>query len=236
MGVIKPPWKDSLFDQCPFNYCDHFGDKEKLSLICIICRDTKDEFCEDFQQYYDQLTEPTDDFTKVMEVVKADTSKIREQHVRYGRFEDLGWGNKLFEITLKYGAQARVMAEKLKVVPATVDDDLVRKAVDSFLHSESYVSAKTRRAITSLQREMADQLGPYDSKISALLACVALERNAKAAVKLDKQPQLYYLGSITLSFANLSLDLADVLHKTFFPKNDLTYIEFGCDSYNEAFE
>src|SRR3990167_1008574 len=40
MGVIKPPWVDRYwFARCPFNYCDHFGDKEVLATMCKICKD-----------------------------------------------------------------------------------------------------------------------------------------------------------------------------------------------------
>src|SRR4051812_17660396 len=40
MGVIKPPWVDEeWFLKCPYNYCDHFGDKIELARICKICRE-----------------------------------------------------------------------------------------------------------------------------------------------------------------------------------------------------
>jgi len=181
MGVIKPPWKDELFDQCPYNYCDHFGDKEILALICVICRDTKDDL-KGFKEYYDSLTETTDDFTHVMKIVRSDTSKIKQKH-------------------LVYGAHTEIMVQKLRVIPATANEDLVKKAVDSLLHSEHYVSAKTRRAITSKQREVADR----------------------------NDPSLFYLRSIFLSFSKLSLDLADLLHKCFFPECELVYTDFGAE-------
>lgn len=40
MGIVQPPWVTSRwFKSVPFNYCDHFGDKEELSLMCKICMD-----------------------------------------------------------------------------------------------------------------------------------------------------------------------------------------------------
>lgn len=40
MGVVKPPWvSKDWFAQCPFNYCDHFGEKEILATVCKICKD-----------------------------------------------------------------------------------------------------------------------------------------------------------------------------------------------------
>lgn len=40
MGVIKPPWiSQEWFRQCPFNYCDHFGDKKRLAEVCKICQE-----------------------------------------------------------------------------------------------------------------------------------------------------------------------------------------------------
>ena len=40
MGVIKPPWiSQEWFRKCPFNYCDHFGDKKLLATVCKICKE-----------------------------------------------------------------------------------------------------------------------------------------------------------------------------------------------------
>ncbi|MBI4028810.1 MAG: hypothetical protein HY376_00365 [Candidatus Blackburnbacteria bacterium] len=243
MGVIKPPWEDALFEQYPFNYCDHFGDKSELVKICIICRETQRSDENDISSF----SESTDDLAKVMRNLHASTEIIRARHAINFELDDLG--DKLYTVALNYGDQAKVIIEKLKVVPSSANKELVDMSIDALLHSENFVSSKIRRAITSFIRETDSPVlenyksffaknssTAYDSKISALLACVALERNAKALFKLYEHPPLYYLRSVLFSLSQLSLDLADQIHKIFFPKEELFYLEFGADSYNNCFK
>ncbi len=231
MGVIKPPWEDALFEQYPFNYCDHFGDKSELVKICIICRETQRSDESDISSF----SESTDDLAKVMRNLHASTEIIRARHAINFELNDLG--DKLYTVALNYGDQAKVIAEKLKVVPSSANKELVDMSIDALLHSENFVSSKVRRAITSFIRETdSPSSTAYDSKVSALLACVALERNAKALFKLYEHPPLYYLRSVLFSLSQLSLDLADQIHKIFFPKEELFYLEFGADSYNNCFK
>jgi hypothetical protein len=40
MGIVQPPWiSKKWFMECPFNYCDHFGDQEELALMCKVCKE-----------------------------------------------------------------------------------------------------------------------------------------------------------------------------------------------------
>jgi hypothetical protein len=40
MGIVQPPWvSKKWFEDATFNYCDHFGDKKELALMCKVCKD-----------------------------------------------------------------------------------------------------------------------------------------------------------------------------------------------------
>ena len=72
MGVIKPPWvSKKWFNKTPFNYCDHFGDEEKLTTVCKICK----EEIERLEKYKKEGRDPYD-LENVLEDVGKDLALV----------------------------------------------------------------------------------------------------------------------------------------------------------------
>lgn len=58
MGVVIPPWiSENWFQQCPFNYCDHFGDYEELMKVCRLCRMAVEEDGRSTEVYFHHFEE-----------------------------------------------------------------------------------------------------------------------------------------------------------------------------------
>src|SRR3989344_5120286 len=210
MGVIKPPWtSQEWFRRCLFNYCDHFGDKQRLATICKICQEELDYLgkCQkEGKNPYDMknvFKEVGDNLAKVMVMVHQE-------------------------------------AKRLGIDLDNLDDDykeVLKKTMDVFSHSRHYIIAKIGRALSSRWYEEQDpEDDTEDSKTSALLAYVAIERNSRAALALSRHKPLRDLKQKHLKFAKLSLEVAQTIKEEFFPKENLAYREFGTKEYDQIFK
>lgn len=120
------------------------------------------------------------------------------------------------------------VSQKLQVLPIDTDMQLVVKAADAFSHSRHYVIAKIRRALSSRWEEAKDPDDDLDnSKTSAFLAYVAIERNSKAFLSLAWHKPLKSMRVKHLKLAKLSLNLCEFIKDDFFPNEELEYEEFG---------
>ena len=92
--------------------------------------------------------------------------------------------------------------------------------------------AKTARALSSRYEEQKDPEDDLnDSKTSAFLVYIAIERNAKALLKLSKHKPLITIKPRLLKFAKTSFDMADVIRLEFFPDYKLEFKEFGVTEF-----
>lgn len=246
MGIVKPPWISQYwFRQCPFNYCDHFGNKRRLSEVCLICKDELERLARykkegkdpnDMKNVFKDLEETmTKTLVMVTEEAKhmgVDLDKIEDD---YEESEDYH-KNPLFKLVLRYGFKVEAVINNLSEVPVNADRDLLIKAVDAFSHSRHYVIAKIGRAISSRWEEENDpEDKTLDAKTSAFLAYIAVIRNSQAALALAAHKPMAYAKSDHLKFAKVSIEVADIIKKEFFQKEELAYKEFGCEEYEEIF-
>lgn len=246
MGVVKPPWITyEWFRQCPFNYCDHFGNKQRLAEVCKICKD-------ELEYEARCLVEGKDpnDWGEVFKLIGENLAKamqlIQEEADRMGidlskgddDFEDPPPAKNypIYELVNKYGNSVERMMNNLSIVPKDVDMDLFSKALATFSHSRYYVVAKTSRALSGRWREERDPIiDSDDAKTSALLAYIAVERNSRAALALAHHRPLSDLKIKHLKFAKLSLETASIIKQHFFSNYKFAYKEFGSEEFDDCF-
>lgn len=248
MGVIHPPWiSNKWFNECPFNYCDHFGDKYTLAAICKICRDELKR-----EEKFRRLGKDPYDTKTIFKEIGQDLAKA--MLLLYKQAAELGIdldsasepepetppptdSHPLFRLVSRYGDRVESILKSLEEVPIDTDIKLVMKARDVFSHSRHYAPVKIYRARSSRWREAKDKFMREiaDSKTSALFAYVAIERNSKALVALAAHLPLRFSQKNHLRLAKTSLELLEVIRQAFFPQENLVYKEIGCSSYDNCF-
>lgn len=243
MGVIRPPWvTKEWFSQCPFNYCDHFGDKETLATVCKICK----EELERLQEYKRRGEDPYDmknvfrdvgkDLAFAMAMV---TKKAQEMGIDLENLPDEPEppphdSYPIFNIAQKYGNRVEKATHALQILPTDTNLELITRANDVFSHSRHYIIAKIGRALNSRWEEEQDPEDDlFDSKTSAFLAYIAVERNSRAFLTLAQHKPLKQMRKKHLQLAKLSLDMCEVIRKEFFPEDTLEYEEFGYNEFRE---
>jgi hypothetical protein len=246
MGIIKPPWiTEEWFQRCPFNYCDHFGDKKELALMCVICRDeikSIEEYkmrSEDPYAWKNVFKDIEHNFALTVEMVKRDAEKmgIDLDNIPDGEYQESPNPNryKIYRLVRMYGDQVGRIIENLEFVPEEINAKLVIKAFDVLSHSRSFVIVKIARALNSRWEEKRDKFdNAQDSKTSAFMSYVAIERNFKAFMALAAHKPLILLRKKYLKMAKLSMDLMDLVKENFFSEFEpVVYEEFGCGSFDK---
>ena len=242
MGLIKPPWiSKEWFHDCPFNYCDHFGDKEYLAAVCIICRDevnhkgmfegeqipekrqpfvTKESDDISFDLRLTEESESEDEFFEFMEDVQEELMPPEIE--------------RFLRVLRRYGDQVEKV---LIVLDQYESSELVIKARDVLFHSRHYVYVKVNRAWSSYIREIALDMREElsDSKTSALFAYVALDRNSRALLALSKSYPYDAWQETFVEILDISLDIMETIKKIFFPEDKLKYVDVGCEDYYVCF-
>ena len=115
----------------------------------------------------------------------------------------------IFNTVSKYGDRVEKAINVLQVLPIDTNLELVAKAVDIFSHSRHYIIAKIGRALHSRWEEERDPDDDLDdSKTSAFLAYIAIERNVRALLALSQHKPLRELKRQHLKLAKLIRALA----------------------------
>lgn len=241
MGVIRPPWvSKDWFTKCPFNYCDHFGDQELLATVCKVCR----QELERIEKYKREGKDPHDlknVFNDVGENLANALAMVAKQAGEMGidlenlpdppespQYENYP----IFNTVNKYGKTIEKTINALREIPIDADTEVVIKAAKALTHSRHYIIAKIGRAVHSKWDEKQDPSDELDdSKTSAFLAYIAIERNSRALLSLAKHQPLAYLKEKHLKLAHTSLKLCEAIAEDFFPKDNLVYEEFGYVEY-----
>ncbi|MBI2613995.1 MAG: hypothetical protein HYW62_04465 [Candidatus Levybacteria bacterium] len=237
MGVIRPPWvSKEWFSQCPFNYCDHFGEKKLLAAICKICKDEikrlklykragKDPY--DMKNVFSDIGK---DLAKALAMV---TKKAQEMGIDIDNLPDEPEpppheSYPIFIAIEKYAKRVEKSIRELQAVSLGTNFESLIKAINVFSHSRYYIVAKIGRALSSRWEEAKDPQDDLDdSKTSAFLAYIAIDRNSKAFLSLAQQKPLMSMRIKYLKLAELSLSLCELIRDEFFPDDKLEYEEFG---------
>jgi hypothetical protein len=228
MGLIKPPWIDEKFFQSvPFNYCDHFGDKEELGLMCLICK----EDIEREEKYKMEGKDPNaweniagelhKNFVKRMMMLSRmademgiDLENIPDEEEIKPDFNSYP----ISKVIETYSKLVRKTIHQLSEVPIETNIHLVTEALDALEHSEHYIIAKTHRALFSRWEDKGSKGKEYysfDAETSAFLAYVAIERNSRALYRLAHHKPLLELRNYHLNMVAKSLDVMEELQDEF---------------------
>lgn len=138
----------------------------------------------------------------------------------------------VFSTVSKYAKTIDKTINSLQEIPIDTNMELVIKAINALSHSRHYILVKIGRALHSKwdeQQNPNDEID--DSKTSAFLAYVSIERNSRALASLAEHQPLAYLKEKHLKLAHTSLKLCEVIAGDFFPKDKLIYEEFGYVEY-----
>lgn len=239
MGVIKPPWiSRDWFRQCPFNYCDHFGDKKLLATVCKICHDEileneqikkagKDPYALDvvFERVGESLSQTLTLVRQDAQRLGIDLDNLPEEEEDVFDFRQ----EPIYKLIFKYGNAVEKSIRDLEVFPVDADEQLIRKAIDALGHSRHYVIAKIGRALSSSNEEQFEppEFHANDGKTSSFLSYIAILRNCRVMLALVKHKPLIDLREKHLKFAKQSLKISEIIKQQFFPHEDLVYEEFG---------
>lgn len=241
MGVIRPPWiSKEWFSQCPYNYCDHFGNKEELAKLCKICRTEIDREVLYRKQGKDphELQYVFKDMAKDLASVMVSVKKTAEEMgIDINHLPELEEGPHpdtyaLYKLVQRYGTRIEKACQELEIIPVGTDEVIVSKAIDAFAHSRYFVISKISRAFNSKWEEKHDPDDDLqDSKTAAFYAYVAVERNSRAFLTLARHKPLIEMKKKHLQLAKYSLAVSLMIRETFFPDDELEYIEFGYDDF-----
>lgn len=245
MGVVRPPWvSKDWFAQCPFNYCDHFGEKKLLATVCKICKDEikrLELYKKDGKDPYDMknvLEDVRQDLAKAMIMVskKAEEMGIDLSNLPDEEDEPPKESYPIFNAVKKYADKIEKTIKQLEIIPVDTDKEIVMKAVDVFSHSRHYIIAKVGRALSSKWEEAKDPKDDLDdSKTSAFLAYIAIDRNSRAFLALARHKPLMNMEIKYLKLAELSLSLCELIREEFFPDDRLEYEEFGYYDFSDEY-
>jgi hypothetical protein len=221
MGLIRPPWiSKSWFIRYPFNYCDHFGDKKILAKVCVICKEDLKTGHKDIKQVLKQVGR---NLAKTIKLVRKDAKAMG---IDIDNLQDMENEpdpdpntNVLYRIVCKYGEQIDIFRKLFEFVPQETNVDLLSRVIDVLDHSRFYMISKIRRALSNDDLE--------DSKTSAFLAYIAVERNSRALLALSRHRPLCDHKMQILLLAENSLNVITLIQEEFFPDEILEYEEFG---------
>lgn len=226
MGIVKPPWtSQAFFDSVPFNFCDHFGNKEKLALLCKICRD---EIIEERHIYEGKdLDDPVNFF--IMLRTSEDTNlETRGRIYLFHKSDEFG-EYLIYEKAVNYGDAVGFLIQKLIKLPKKNLSYTVALTVSSLSHSECYIISKIRRALSDLKQGAL--VFDEDAKTSALLTYLAVTRNSRMCSKLSKEISKGGLRKELEIFSELSLVFSQEIRATFFPEYKGEFDEIGAAEY-----
>lgn len=232
MGIVIPPWvSEKWFQQCPFNYCDHFGDYTELAKVCRLCRMSVEE------------SRSKDKFLKTFEeAAESPSENLKKKQLEI---------NRVLSYFRNYEQEIDNIAEGYSIIVRGMMNEILRlyrldrlnrkvkfQAFDVLAHSEHYIFVKIKRALSSKKEESRSSISRElaDSKTSALLAYMAVDRNARVGNKLATYNTSSSIRTKFLEFSKSSVRLLKLIKREFFPEYDLELKEFGCDSYNKIFK
>lgn len=145
---------------------------------------------------------------------------------------------RIYRIIEKYGSWVEKAIKDLEFVSRDTNINLLKRAIDVFSHSRFYAQVKIHRALASCKEEKDDEISQElaDSKTSALLAYLAVDRNSRTFFRLANHKPLAHLRKKFLRLTKVSNEVAELIQSEFYPEDKFEIKEFGCDSYNRIFK
>jgi hypothetical protein len=239
MGVVRPSWITvEWFAQCPYNYCDHFGDKSILARVCQFCledlvRDKRPSSLQQLDPFNIQFL--IIDIPKEVSKILVDIDNAKEklgltlEERRINLSEDQFGNFAIYKVALEYGYLVEEIMHLIESFPKIKN----RELAEALSHSRYYVQVKISRALSSKNEEQKNPtIDLFDSKTSALFAYLAAMRNSQETIKfVEKAGISLLIKKQLLEFALTSIKIAELIRNQFFPL-ELTFEQLDLEEVN----
>lgn len=233
-GAIKPQWihKD-VFYKLPFNFCDRWCERCKLSGICSVYQKEKEQEKRFIKQGIDpkstkaMFLSMSDSFEETKKLLEKDMKRLKikitkEDNIKFEKEEDkkdkLVKNDELTQISKKLAFKLVKLVEDLhyyflEEIPKEIKEPL--KILNYYM---MFFSVKIHRAILSdiEEKEIKYEDSTFDSKNSALLAYVSIVKIINALENISNYKNLdLYLRKIVIKYLSLFKNLNSVLKERF---------------------
>lgn len=236
MAVIRPPWvtKEDFY-RTPFNFCNRWCERCQLINICKVYQEGE----RDKKRAIGEGKDPNswEIVAEVMHKNIAKTMKHLEKGAKkwgidweelnrfdekeYQKFEEEQErlrNHPVQKRANRWSDHIHAFLNKFTEVPVEVPMTIAVEAQEVLSWYQPLVPAKIFRALDSNEREKGhpEELRSYDEKSSAFIAYNGLIEVSYALMRLATEKSLRNVKNICLFLSQESLDLAQLLSKTFY--------------------
>lgn len=226
-GAIKPPWidKDSFY-KMPFNFCDRWCEKCRLTKICrVFLNEQKSR-----KKFLKQGKDPDsiessfamikESFEKTRKLIEKDAKRLG---INLSEIKDSDYHLPpepeqfpLYNLVSKFSERLEKILKDLEMIPLEADVELVLENREIISYYRFLIMGKVYRALTSRIEEEKDKDDlTFDAQTSAFIAIHGLMSISKALVNFGKHKPLKLLKSEFLKLAKISLDLTKTIEEKF---------------------
>lgn len=232
MGAIKPPWiSKQEFYRLPFNFCDRWCERCRLTGICKVYKDGQ----RDRRRAIREGKDPDSlefafevmhkNFQKTMKLLNQgakkwgiDMKKIMEESKDDKLEDDRSYEkDPLYQFAEKLSVSLSKFLKNLEVVPIDTKAEAVVEAAELISWYHALIVAKTARALSSEDREknLPEDWCSFDDRTSAFIAFNSLQKIAEACGIISRQKPLFYLKKKCYKLAQASITLSEALDNRF---------------------
>lgn len=233
-GAIKPPWiYKEVFYKLPFNFCDRWCERCKLSGICRVYQTEKEREKRFIRQGINPKSwEATfitvkESFEETLMLLEKEMKRLKikiteEDSRRYekedNRKEKSAENDRLYHVAVKLTYSLVKLVEDINFYffeekPKNIEEPL--EILGYYMH---FISAKIYRAILSAieEKQMKYEDTTFDSKNSAFSACVAIVKITHALKNISHLKNVHQkLHQKTIKLIPLFEDVNGVLEERF---------------------
>ena len=195
-GAIKPSWiHKEVFYKLPFNFCDRWCERCKLSGICRVYQKEKESEKRFIKRFIKQGIDPksteamllhiSESFEETKKLLEKDMKRLKikitkEDDIRFEKEEDkkdkLVENDQLTQISKKLCISLVKLVEDLRYYFLEETPREIKEPLKILNYYMSFFSVKIHRAILSNieEKEMKYEDTTFDSKNSAFLSCVSI--------------------------------------------------------------
>ncbi len=228
-GAIRPPWVEKEeFYHMPFNYCDRWCEKCKLTDICRVFKDEE----ESKKRYLAQGKDPNS-WECVFETVKNSFEKTRKLLEKDAKRFGIDLNNldevpedeepplekfSTYELMKKYSKSLQKLLTELQVVTEDIDEELLVEKAEIISFYSNLIPAKTYRATLSKLEEDND---PYlkencpDARNSGFILVNSLNEIIFALTKLINHAPLRPMRDKFFKLKKVAINLREMVDDEF---------------------
>lgn len=233
-GAIKPPWiHKEVFYKLPFNFCDRWCERCKLSKICRVYQKEKETEKKFIKQGIDpkstkaMFLSMSESFEETKKLLEKDINRLKikitkEDDIRFEKEVDkkdrLVENDKLTQISKKLAFKLVKLAEDLHYYFLEETPKEIKEPLKILNYYMLFFSVKIHRAVFSgvEEKEMKYEDTTFDSKNSAFLSYVSIVKIINALKNISVYKNLdHNLNKKVIKYLSLFENLNLVLKGRF---------------------